>query len=83
MKDQIVQQVLNKYSERSERGITKYGTTLEGNNRDSYLNHLQQELMDATLYLEKLISLEQEMKLLVMKHPNNQELGAAVRKLVS
>jgi len=83
MKDQIVQNVLTKYSSRSEIGITKYGTTLEGNNRDSYLNHLQQELMDATLYIEKLISLEQEMKLLAAKYPNNQELGEAVRRLVS
>lgn len=83
MKDLIVQKVITKYSSRSEIGVTKYGTTLEGNNRDSYLNHLQQELMDATLYIEKLISLEQEMKLLATKYPNNQELGEAVRRLVS
>lgn len=83
MKDQIVQQVIAKYSERSERGFQKYGTTLEENNRDMYLKHLQEELMDATLYLEKLITLEQEMRILCMKHSDNKELGDAVRKLVS
>lgn len=83
MKDKIVQQVLSKYAERSERGYQKYGTTLEENNRDMYLRHLQEELMDATLYLEKLITLEQEMRILCMKHSDNKELGDAVRKLVS
>lgn len=83
MKDKIVQQVISKYSERSDRGYAKYGTTLEENNRDIYLKHLQEELMDATLYLEKLITLEQEMRILCYKHLDNKELGEAVRKLVS
>ena len=55
-KDKIVQQVINKYVQRSEVGIEKYGTTLEENNTDNYLLHLQQELMDASLYIEKLLS---------------------------
>jgi hypothetical protein len=75
--------VINKYSDRSNRGYEKYGTTLEENNRDVYLKHLQEELMDATLYLEKLITLEQEMRILCYKHIDNKELGEAVRKLVS
>lgn len=83
MKDQIVQQVIAKYSERSERGYQKYGTTLEENNSDIYLKHLQEELMDATLYLEKLITLEKEMRILCMRYSDNKELGDAVRKLVS
>lgn len=83
MKDKIVQQVIAKYSERSDRGYQKYGTTLEENNKDSYLKHLQEELMDASLYIEKLITLEQEMRHLCMKHNDNLELGIAIRKLVS
>lgn len=83
MKDKIVQQVVDKYTERSDRGYQKYGTTLEENNRDSYLKHLQEELMDATLYIEKLITLEQEMKRLCMRHSDNLELGIAIRRLVS
>ena len=83
MKDKIVQQVIAKYSERSERGYQKYGTTLEENNKDIYLKHLQEELMDATLYLEKLLTLEKEMRILCMRYSDNKELGDAVRKLVS
>ena len=83
MKDKIVEQVLVKYQERSERGFQKYGTTLQENSKDSYFKHLQEELMDATLYLEKLITLDKEVRNLVIKHPNNNELGAEIRRLVS
>jgi len=57
-KDKIVQQVISKFEQRSEVGIKKYGTTLEENNTDDFLNHLQEELMDAILYIEKLKSLK-------------------------
>ena len=48
--------LMSKYYERSEAGIKKYGTTLENNTLPlmQWLNHLQEELMDATLYIEKL-----------------------------
>jgi len=83
MKDKIVQQVVDKYTSRSEVGIAKYGTTLENNNVDNYMNHLQQELMDATLYIEKIMYMNREITRLVKDNPNNQELGALIRKLVS
>ena len=82
MRDQIVENVVDKYLERSQVGITKYGTTLETNNKDNYLKHLQEELMDATLYIEKLMSLEKEITFLVKNHPNDTELGMKIRKLV-
>jgi hypothetical protein len=63
--------------------MQKYGTTLGQNNKDSYLKHLQEELMDATLYIEKEMSLNKEMRRLVDLYSNDQELGAAIRKLVS
>ena len=55
-KDTIVESVIDKYKERSETGIRKYGTTLDRNdlNLSDWLTHLQEELMDATLYVEKL-----------------------------
>jgi len=83
MKDIIVEQVVDKYQRRSELGLLKYGTTLAQNNKDNYLIHLQQELMDASLYIEKLLSLEKEITMLVKNHPNDAELGEKVRKLVS
>jgi hypothetical protein len=57
MTDKIVQQVIDKFNQRSQIGIIKYGTTLEENDKDDYLTHLQEELMDAILYIEKLKSL--------------------------
>jgi len=59
MKDKIVQQVIAKFEQRSELGIKKYGKTLEENNTDDFINHLQEELMDAILYLEKIKSIKQ------------------------
>lgn len=58
MKDRIVQLVIDKFQQRSEAGIKKYGTTLEQNNEDDFLTHLQEELMDAILYIEKLKQLK-------------------------
>ena len=81
--DQIVLEVIEKYAQRSEIGQAKYGTTLETNNKDNYLKHLQEELMDATLYLQKLMSLDKEITKLVKDHPNNAELGMKIRNLVS
>lgn len=52
--DIIVQRVIDELQRRSEVGQKKYGTTLYENNNDDYLTHLQQELMDAVLYIEKL-----------------------------
>ena len=49
--DPIVNQVIDKFKERSEKGIQTYGTTLHDNNTDDFLNHLQEELMDAVLYI--------------------------------
>ena len=56
MADKIVEKVLESYRKRSKTGIDKYGTTMERNDLSllEWLNHLQEELMDATLYIEKL-----------------------------
>lgn len=83
MRDQVVETVIDKYYERSQIGITKYGTTLETNNSDNYLNHLQEELMDATLYIQKLMDLKKEITILVKENPNDHDLGRKIRKLVS
>lgn len=54
--DPVVESVIDKFRSRSEVGINKYGTTLEENKLSTleWLNHLQEELMDASLYVEKL-----------------------------
>ena len=56
MKDSIVESVLEKFKQRSEEGIKKYGVTMDRKDLSGleWLTHLQEELMDATLYIEKL-----------------------------
>lgn len=76
MKDEIVEQVVDKYYERSQIGITKYGTTLENNNTDNFFNHALEEAMDFSLYLMKIIDI-------VRTTPNDTELGEKIRKMVN
>lgn len=80
--DNIVENVVSKYYHRSAEGQAKYKTTLAKNNHDDYLKHLQEELMDATLYLEKLSSLGQEITRLVKLYPNDADLGKAIRRMI-
>jgi hypothetical protein len=55
-RDPVVQSVVNKFVGRSDVGFAKYGVTMREDRSDIYvwLNHLQEELMDATLYLQRL-----------------------------
>lgn len=61
MKDSIVESVVTQFKARSRVGIDKYGVTLDRTDLSTleWLKHLQEELMDATLYIEKL---KQELK---------------------
>ena len=56
MQDRIVQEIKDKFEQRSQLGIKKYGTTLERDDlsAEEWMNHLQEELMDAILYLERM-----------------------------
>ena len=55
-RDPVVQSVVNKFVDRSDVGFAKYGKTMRDDPSDVFvwLNHLQEELMDATLYLQRL-----------------------------
>lgn len=54
--DSIVNKVIKAFKRRSERGLEKYGVTLDRKDLTNleWLQHLQEEMMDATLYIEKL-----------------------------
>lgn len=54
-RDPVVERVVNKFISRSDVGYKKYGVTLEEDQSRifEWLNHLQEELMDAVLYLQK------------------------------
>ena len=85
-KDPIVESVVNKFLERSKVGIEKYGTTLNENNKDNFLNHLQEELMDATNYIQKLQTQRkdnvQESVINWAKERNLIKLGNAPKQLI-
>jgi hypothetical protein len=54
--DSIVKTVVDKFLSRSKLGIQKYGTTLDRTDLSvlDWIQHAQEEHMDAILYLEKL-----------------------------
>lgn len=78
--DRIVEGVREKLLQRSQVGINKYGTTLDENNKDNYLNHLQMELLDAANYTEKLLQREEDLIQLIKNYPNDAELGTVIRQ---
>jgi len=55
-RDPVVERVVDKFVSRSDVGFKKYGVTLDEDpsNLFEWLNHIQEELMDATLYIQKL-----------------------------
>ena len=55
-RDPVVERVVDKFVSRSDVGFAKYGVTLEDDKSNVFIwiNHLQEELMDAVLYLQKL-----------------------------
>ena len=56
MRDKIIERVISKITSRSDVGFSKYGVTMHDDNNttlDGWLNHLQEELMDAVNYIEK------------------------------
>ncbi len=55
-RDPVVERVVDKFVDRSDVGYAKYKVTLEDDKSNifQWINHLQEELMDAVLYLQKL-----------------------------
>ena len=80
--DKIVQQVLRKMDERSLIGQKKYGATMmqeiEGQEKDlsRFLVDVQEELMDALLYIEAAKRcLQDEIEELMIKKSQDNEIG--------
>ena len=65
VKDSIVESVVNRFKERSEVGITKYGTTMDRKDLSTleWMIHFREELMDGLLYLERVIKDTQDKEL--------------------
>ena len=56
MADKNVENVVKQLRDREEEGLLKYGVNTERTDLSSleWLQHLQEELMDASVYIEKL-----------------------------
>lgn len=69
-RDPVVENVVDKFVSRSDVGFAKYGKTLRDDKSDmhTWLNHFQEELMDAVLYVQRLkeevTSIKEELELL-------------------
>jgi hypothetical protein len=79
MKDKITEAVIEDLKSRSERGIKKYNTTLDQNNKDDYMNHLYEELLDAAQYAKKEMSIIPTIQKMIEENPNDQKLGMLIR----
>lgn len=81
MRDKITEAVIEDLKSRSERGIKKYNTTLSENNKDDFMNHLYEELLDAAQYCKKEMSIIPFLQELIYNYPNDIELGEMVRRI--
>ena len=80
-RDPVVKHVVDKFVSRSDIGYAKYGSTLDDERRlkmkglTKYLNDIQEELMDAVLYIqaarEELQDLSEEA--LIERHRDDHE----------
>jgi len=82
MRDRHVESVISKYRSRSEAGIKKYNTTLERQDLsfNDWLTHLQEELMDATLYTERI---KHEVSNQAQERQSSQAFAWTLRQLQS
>ena len=81
-RDPVVRNVVDKFVSRSDIGFEKYGSTLDDERRlkmkglTKYLNDIQEELMDAVLYIqaarEELQDLSEEA--LIQKFNDEEEI---------
>ena len=78
MKDANVANVLDKYNSRAAKGFEKYGVTTERDDIEftGWLLHLQEELMDATIYIERVLNND------VSNHTQERQSTHAIARIV-
>tara|TARA_R100001015_G_C4561169_1_gene120996 strand:- start:384 stop:659 length:276 start_codon:yes stop_codon:yes gene_type:complete len=71
--DKIINRVIEKIQKRAEAGYKKYGVGLDKDDQplDAWLNHLQEELMDAANYIEKARAVLFEENKKISKYPES------------
>jgi len=70
-KNQILRNVQELLEKQTKKGLEKYGTTVNPADYDfiGWLEHLQQEMIDAIVYCE---TLKKKYVETIVKHPNSQ-----------
>ena len=75
-RDPIIQKVVEKFISRSDVGYSKYKVTLDQDSKsiNEWLNNIQEELMDAVNYIEKLKAvLADELQEVLLKNYNEKD----------
>ena len=75
-RDPIIQKVVEKFISRSDVGYNKYKVTLDEDSKsiNEWLNNIQEELMDAVNYIEKLKAvLTTELQEVLLKDYNEKD----------
>ena len=75
-RDPIIQKVVEKIISHSDVGYKKYKVTLEADNKsvNEWLNNIQEELMDAVNYIEKLKAvLTDDLQETLLKNYNEED----------
>ncbi len=75
-RDPIIQKVVEKFISRSNVGFDKYKITLDQDSKsiNEWLNNIQEELMDAVNYIEKLKAvLADELQEVLLKNYNEKD----------
>jgi|TARA_R100000027_G_C2226700_1_gene87804 DNA anti-recombination protein RmuC len=75
-RDPIIQKVVEKFISRSDVGYSKYKVTLDQDSKsiNEWLNNIQEELMDAVNYIEKLKAvLATELQEVLLKDYNEKD----------
>ena len=80
-KDTITTSVMEDLKRRADLGLKKYNTTLGENNKDDFMNHLYEELLDAAQYIKKEQSFVPNIQKLISETHNDQDLGIKVRQI--
>jgi len=81
--DPYVHRVMEKHQRRAEMGLQKYGVTLARHDYSlhQWLSHLQEELFDAAVYIERLLDMDESEQ--ISQLASTQDRLASLHKLVS
>jgi hypothetical protein len=79
--DAITISVMEDLKRRADLGVKKYGTTLQSNNKDNFINHAYEEALDLAQYLKKEMSVIPIIQQIIDQCPNDNDLGKNIRNL--